>query len=201
MAGRIAKLISLIFHPVLLPTLGMFLLFKSGFYFSMLSWEAMKYILLVVFLSTCILPLLAVAGMAFSPNFDIAMENHRQRMFPLIMAAFFYFLGYMLMAKINAFQIFRIFMLSSVVVLLLLTSISYHWKISNHSAALGGLTATLIALSFRTGNNPVWPIVIVLAASGLVGTSRLILGKHSLAQVLAGYGLSFTVFYIAVYFF
>lgn len=68
-------------------------------------------------------------------------------------------------------------------------------------AAIGGLSGTLFGLSFRSGVNPVYPIVIVVLISGLVGTARLILNKHSIWQLLAGYGLGFAVLYLVIYFF
>ena len=51
-----ARLLSILFHPLLIPTLGFFLLFNSGLYFSILPWNLKLYLLLVVFTTTCALP-------------------------------------------------------------------------------------------------------------------------------------------------
>lgn len=67
-------------------------------------------------------------------------------------------------------------------------------------AALGGLTGTLLALSFRTGTNPVWAIAAVIIASGLAATARLVLGKNKLWHLEAGYALGFTTLYLVIYF-
>ncbi|MCD6355519.1 MAG: hypothetical protein J7L95_08215, partial [Prolixibacteraceae bacterium] len=64
MAKKLAKIVTLLFHPVLIPTLGLFLFFNSGFYFTLLSWEAKRYIILVILFTTGVLPLLSVAIMA-----------------------------------------------------------------------------------------------------------------------------------------
>ena len=37
------------------------------------------------------------------------------------------------------------------------------------------------------GFNPVWWLCLVLILAGVLGTSRMILRQHSLAQVLAGF--------------
>jgi hypothetical protein len=66
-------------------------------------------------------------------------------------------------------------------------------------AAIGGLTGALLALSFRTGTNPVWAIVVVIVASGLVATSRLILEKNKLWHLEAGYTLGFVTLYLVIY--
>lgn len=200
MSEKLAKLVSIVFHPVLIPTLGLVLLLNSGFYFSMLSWEAKRFVLLVVFFTTCILPLLSVAIMALNAKFDISMPTSRDRILPLLSSSIFYYLGFMLLSKVRAFHELRLFMIASVLVIIVMLVISFRWKISNHMAAIGGLAGTLFALSFRIGANPVYSILIVVLISGLIGTARLILGKHSLAQIIAGYGLGFLVLYGVVYF-
>ncbi len=200
MLDKIARFISVVLHPVLIPTLGFLLLLNSGFYFSLLTPEAKRFVLLVVFFSTCILPLLAVAVMALNKKFDASMPQSKDRILPLLSSAVFYYLGFMLLDKVRAVPEFRIFMLASVLVIIGLLIISFKWKISNHMAAIGGLAGALFGMSFRNGINPVYPLLIVILLSGLVGTARLSLGKHNLKQVIAGYVLGFAVLYLVIYF-
>ncbi len=200
MSERISKFISIIFHPVLIPTLGFLLLFNSGFYFSMLTWEAKRFVLLVVFFSTGILPILSVAILALNSKFDISMENSRDRIIPLMSSSIFYYLGYVLLGRMKAFPVFKIFLVASVLVIIALLLISFKWKISNHMAAVGGVTGTIFALSFRSGINPIFTILTVILISGLVGTARMVLKKHDLKQLTAGYILGFFVLYLVIYF-
>ena len=193
MQEKIARIISVIFHPVLVPTLGMLLLLHSGFYFSMLTWEAKRFVLLVVFFSTCILPLLAVSVLAINPRFDINMSKSTDRIIPLLAASVFYYLGFILLGRVNIFPVFKLFMLASVLVIVALLFVSFKWKISNHMAALGGLAGVFFAFSFRKGLNPVYSLLIIILVSGLVGTARLILKKHDIWQIIAGYFLGFVV--------
>lgn len=175
-------------------------MFHSGFYFDLLLWEVKRFILLVVFLTTCILPLLSVAVLSLNPRFNLAMPNSRDRLVPLLSASVFYYLGFVLLRKVQAVPEFKLFMLASVLVIVVLLVVSLKWKISNHMAAVGGLTGTLFALAFRNGVNPVYSVLIVVLLSGLIGTARLILGKHNLQQIIAGYGLGFFVLYLVFYF-
>jgi hypothetical protein len=200
MAEKTAKILSILFHPVLIPTMGFILLMNSGFYFSMLSWEAKRYILLVIIFSTAILPLLTVAVMALNSKFDLSMENTRDRIILLLFTSVYYYLGYMILDKIKVFPLFKLFLLASVLVIVVLMFVSIRWKISSHMAALGSITGTLFALSFRLGINPVWAILATVLISGAVGTARLILNKHNLWQVLSGYIAGFTIMYLAMYF-
>jgi hypothetical protein len=91
-------------------------------------------------------------------------------------------------------------MVASILVLLGLLLVSLKWKISNHMAALGGLTGVVLALSFRTGVYPEWALLTVILVSGLVGTALLIMGKNKLWHLEAGYALGFTLLYLVVFF-
>ncbi|MCK3683659.1 phosphatase PAP2 family protein [Maribellus sp. YY47] len=200
MHPKLAKIISILFHPVVVPTLGILLLLNSSFYFSMLSWEAKRFILLVVFFTTCILPMLMVSLLALNTKFDINMLKSTDRILPLLASAVFYYLGFVLLGKVSVFPVLKLYMLASVLVIVALLVVSFKWKISNHMAALGGLTGTFLALSFRYGLNPVYSLLIIILVSGLVGTARLALSRHNIWQVIAGYSLGFLVLYLVVYF-
>ncbi len=200
MNEKLAKVISIIFHPVVIPTLGMVLLLHSGFYFSMLTWEAKRFILLVVFFTTSILPMLSVSLLALNPRFDINMPKSTDRIIPTLAASVFYYFGFMLLGRVTIFPVLKLFMLASILVIISLLLISFKWKISVHMAAMGSLAGTFFALSFRKGMNPVYALLIIVVVSGLVGTARLALKKHDVWQIIAGYVLGFLVLYGVVYF-
>ncbi|SRR5690606_14199052 len=200
MAKKFAQIVSIILHPVFIPTLGFLLFFNSGFYFSFITWEAKRFVLMIVLLSTGILPLLAMALLSINPKFETSSESGTSRALPLLISSVSYYAGYLLLNRINAYPVFKIFLIASVLVIVVLLILSLKWKISSHMAAMGGLTGALLALSFRTGINPVWAIVLVIVASGLVGTSRLILGKNRLKYLEIGYLLGFATLYLVIYF-
>lgn len=200
MNEKLARVVSIIFHPVVIPTLGMILLLNSGFYFSMLSWEAKRFILLVVFFTTCILPLLTVSLMALNPRFDINMPKSTDRIIPQLAASVFYYFGFVLLGRISIFPVLKLFMLASILVIIALLLISFKWKISIHMATMGSLAGTFFALSFRKGMNPVYALLVIVLVSGLVGTARLAQNKHDIWQIVAGYFLGFLILYGVVYF-
>lgn len=72
------------------------------------------------------------------------------------------------------------------------------WKISAHAAGSAGLIALLVRLAYM-GFSP-HPILFWLIGwvilTGLLGSARIWLGRHTLGQVLAGYAVGF----IAVFF-
>lgn len=200
MSVKLAKFVSIIFHPVLLPTLGFLLLFVSGFYDSMLTTDAKRFILLVIFFSTATLPMLAIVIISLNSKFDVLMPNSRERIIPLLFTSVFYYIGFILLGRIHFIPMFKLYMIASVFLIVALLLISFKWNISIHMAATGALTATFFALSFRGGVNPVNAILIMVLVSGLVGTARLVLNKNSLLQVAAGYVLGFIILYPVIYF-
>jgi len=146
MPVKLAKFVSIIFHPVLVPALGFLLLFTSGFYDSMLTTDAKRFILLVIFFSTATLPMLAVAILALNSKFDILMPNNRDRIIPLLFTSVFYYIGFILLSKIHFIPMFKLYMIASVLLIVALLLISFKWNISIHMAAIGAVTATFFAL-------------------------------------------------------
>lgn len=200
MPEKIAKIVSLLFHPIIAPTLGFTLLFASGFYDSMLTTDAKRFILLVIFFSTATLPMLSVAIPALNSKFDFLMPDSRDRIIPLLFTSVFYYIGFMLLGRIHFLPVFKLFMIASVLLIVALLLISFKWNISIHMAAIGAVTATFFALSFRGGVNPMGAIIILVVASGILGTARLVLEKNNLLQVAAGYILGFFILYPVIYF-
>ena len=60
------------------------------------------------------------------------------------------------------------------------------WKISMHCAGAGGIIGALLAYSVLFVFNPVGWLCVLILFSGAVGTARMLLRQHSLAQVVAG---------------
>lgn len=188
-----ARTISIVFHPLLIPSLGFLLLFNSDFYFSMLPWSLKRFVLLVVFMSTCVLPLLSILLLSLNQRFDINMGKSTDRVLPLILSSLFSFSGYLILKRVPIFPIYNFFLVASILVQIALLIISLRWKISAHTAAIGGLIGGFVALSFRLNENPFLMLSCLIIIAGMVGTARLILEKHTSWQVYAGFTLGFLI--------
>jgi len=75
--------------------------------------------------------------------------------------------------------------------------VTIRWKISAHAAAIGGLLGGFLMLSIRLQENPVWILSALILISGIVGSARLILGKHTSTQVYAGFMLGLCMMMMA----
>jgi membrane-associated phospholipid phosphatase len=65
------------------------------------------------------------------------------------------------------------------------------WKISTHTAAIGGVAGALFIFSEVFRFNPTWWFCLVLILAGILGSSRMILRQHTLSQVVVGFLVGF----------
>ena len=188
-----ARLTSIVFHPLLIPTLGFLLLLNSGFYFTLIPWSLKRMVLMVIFLSTCLLPAISIGLLGLNQKIDLKMDKNSDRILPLILSSIFYYAGYMVLQRLPIFPIYKFFLVASILVQIALLFISLKWKISAHSAAIGGLLGGFLAMSFLFQENPLLIVILLVLISGLVGTSRLILEKHTNSQVYSGFLIGFLI--------
>ena len=201
MTKFIAKTISVLFHPLILPTLGVLILFNSGSYIDFLPFSAKKIILIIVFVSTFILPLTFVPFYLFQNIIStVQMDSHKERLVPFFISFCLYVFCYYLLNRIGSLAIINWMILSGAISVLLLFLVSIKWKISAHMIGLGGLTGTIIALSFLLKVNLQYYLIIAVLISGIVAYSRLTLSAHNPKQIYSGWLVGLISTFVALYF-
>ena len=196
-----SKIISYIFHPLLMPTIGLYFFFNSGTYLETINNEAKNFLYLIVGFSTCILPILSLPVFIYRRLIkNIEMDVRNERIIPAIFALLFYFLGYYLLKNIPMPNILLAYISSVVAIASLALLITIWWKISFHTLAIGGIIGALIALSLRLDADIQYYIMFSLILAGFVATARLRLNAHNYLQVVAGFVLGLSVVFSFVYF-
>ena len=76
--------------------------------------------------------------------------------------------------------------------------INFRWKISAHTVSMGGVIGAFFGLQSVLQIDMLLQISASILIAGLVGFARLKAGKHSPAQVYAGYLLGFAVLYLLI---
>ena len=109
-----------------------------------------------------------------------------------------YFVCYYVMHKINIPHFMSNILIAALVIQILCAMINIWWKISTHTAAIGGVVGALLAFSFIFMFNPISWLCLTLVLAGLVGTSRIILRQHTLAQVTAGFGVGVVIAFAVI---
>jgi hypothetical protein len=191
---KTARIISVLFHPLIMPTLGFLLLFNSGTYLAYLPFDYKKMILLIVILCTFIIPLSLIPFFLYQKLiFDIHLSRTRERYIPLVISFLLFIFCYFLLKKIPVPPDYRTFCLgcaASVFVVLLVMS---KWKISLHMLGIGGLAGLISYLIIQMKVNLEFYLIITIIAAGIIGTARLILNAHKPFEIYTGFLTGFLI--------
>lgn len=199
--ARIAKLISFLFHPFLMPTYGMALYFLvvEPQLMGQLPGKAKLVIGLVTFIFTFLLPVISVlflfkSGMISS----LQMETSRERLWPFFVTASCYWgMYYVLPTERPEFEIIRALVIGAGLSIIATLIFNLFWKVSAHMVGIGGITGAFFAISWYLQLPLLSVIFSLLLIAGLVGFARLALNAHTPGQVYAGFFTGFIVQVVA----
>lgn len=193
-----ARVLSMVFTPFYLPLVGLMALFVFS-YMNLLPWKYKLMVLGLVYIFTILLPSILIRLYRHYQGWNlIELGTRERRMIPYVISILCYFGCYYLMAIFHIPSFMARILLAALLIQIVCAVINVWWKISTHSAAIGGVTGAIVAFSFLFSFNPNWWLCVVLIIAGMVGSSRIILRQHSLAQVLTGFlvGLALGFFVI-----
>lgn len=196
-----SRFLSVIFSPMLTATYGVVLsMILSYLCFSPL--KARVIVSLVTFAATCALPIIGIfilnrAGVVKEPG----LNNREERTLPYLITTACYVGTAIYTRFVNAPTWLTMFILGGAISLVVLTIINRWWKISGHATGMGGITAVIFYLMF-SGNSVVDlqpEFITAILLSGMVCTARLILKRHTLGQVAAGFLNGFICIFAAAW--
>ncbi len=186
------KVITIIFHPLLMPLAGFYILFNSGTYLNLEPIDLQKFLYFFVFTGTFLLPVLTIPLFYFFGKISsVYLDNREERHLPILVTAVFYYFTFYLLKSLPIPHIFIIFLLSSFVSVMLTLIITLRWKISAHLIGIGGISALIFAISIFFKVNLEFYFIISILVAGLVASARLFLEKHNLLQVSIGFLVGF----------
>ncbi|MCH5228955.1 MAG: phosphatase PAP2 family protein [Muribaculaceae bacterium] len=132
---------------------------------------------------------------------DVGLNGRKERAIPYIITALCYGGSAWFVASRGAPVWVAMFFAGGAVASLINLAINFKWKISAHAAAIAGLVALLIRLQRDVAVEPqlfVW-LIITVGMSGLLGSARIWLNRHTVWQVLAGYMVGFCSVFFMMY--
>ena len=195
-----ARIVSMLFTPFYLPIVGLIALFL----FRDLSIFPMAYklqVLIMTYLFTILLPTVMIHLYRRYQGWNlIELGQRERRMVPYIISIVCYFSCIYLMERLHMPHFIGSIIIAALLVQIVCAIINVWWKISTHTAAIGGVGGALFAFAEYLGFNPVWWLCLVFFVAGLLGTSRMILRQHNLSQVVAGFWVGFICAAIAILF-
>ncbi len=197
---RWAQIISDAFSPLLLPTYAMIV----AMWLTPLLLLPEKSRLLSTLIIACITALIPCATILILIRLgrvsDRALSNPGQRIIPYTVAAVCYLGAAIWLHSARGPAWLWAFYTAGAVATAIAAAINFRWKISAHATAAGGLLAFVFWLSLtRLLTVPALPAIsITMLIVGFVGTSRLVMHRHTLAQVMCGYLLGIAVSFAAL---
>ena len=171
---QVARYISIILSPVTisLPAIFLVALYQrepSSMFFAAIA---------VLFLS--IGPMLYIlAGVSLGKFSDIDVSIRSQRLGPFLFGSTSSLIGFFILLFNNAPKNLETVLLTASTVGLILMIITFWWKISMHASGISG-TVTFLTILYGKYVLPAFLLVF------LVGWSRVVLKRHTVAQVTAG---------------
>ncbi len=220
MLRTLAHVISILFHPLLMPTYMMALLLLVNPYLfgvNSISEEAGKMLLLRIFISTFFIPGTAIVLLRLLGMIDsLEMRDKSERIGPYIITGVFYlWIFYNFLNNSLIPTAYTTFLLGAVIALFVSFFLNIFRKISAHAVGMGGLAGmviiTMLLFSYDTFTlqapwigayelNMNIVLMLVLVIAGLVGTSRLLLQAHEPVDLYGGYFVGFITQFIALRF-
>lgn len=116
------------------------------------------------------------------------LRDVRDRTIPFLTNFICYLTNYLVLQRINFLPDWVLMpYLGSVVLTFVAWIVSFWWKISAHASAnAAAATFFLLLYYYIPSMMPLWLVFVPVALVGLVSSTRLYLGRHTLAQVGAG---------------
>jgi len=185
---RLAKIVSAIFHPLLMPLYGLLIIFTAPALYGYLPVQMKKIVFFIILIEDVLLPVMLISYFRFRNIITTwTMESRKERILPLITTSFFYIFSVYPTLRFHIPFFIKLFIICSAFLAVAVTIVNFWYKISIHATGAGALTALVMILSLRMHAPLTGLMIIVILISGLVMSSRLWLGSHTAGEVWSGF--------------
>ena len=177
----------MVFTPFYLPVVGLVSLFFLS-YLSLMPTAYKLQVLTLVYFFTILLPTVLIHLYRKYQGWNLIELGHKERrMVPYVISILCYFFCVYIMDMLHIPHFMGTIVSAALAIQIVCALINVWWKISTHTSAIGGVAGALFVFGELFGFNPVWWLCLVMILAGVLGTSRMILRQHSLAQVVTGF--------------
>lgn len=188
LSDKIARTISFVFHPLLLPVYGIAIIFLAPTLYTYIPFEVKKIVILIVLVNNVMLPLSLIPFFIHSNIIGSWSMNERQdRVIPLSINTILYIITSYILFRFTVPHFLKTYILSVTSLSLAATLINLRWKISLHSIGVGLLLSLVLMLSIKMYTPLIWYLIPSSIAAGFVLSSRLQLNIHNPGQVWCGF--------------
>ena len=184
----VAKIISVIFHPLFMPLYGMLIIFTAPTLFWYIPFKVKMILFLVVMINNILIPVSLIPFFRYRNIISSwIIETRKDRIIPLISVSFFYSITSFIMFRLQIPVFLKAYIFSTTIIVVCATIINFWWNISLHSVSAGALSGIIIVLSVNMMVPLTWFLLPGILIGGLVLYSRLKLNSHNPFQVYIGF--------------
>lgn len=196
---RVARITSIVFTPFSIPFLSFLVLFIFS-YFRIMPLQYRLYVLGIVYCFTILTPTVTIFLYRKINGFTrLEVSERKKRYVPILLTTISYIFCLLMMYKLNLPWYMIGIIWASLFVLVICILVNLKWKLSEHMAGMGGIIGGLVAFSALFGYNPVLWLCLFILIAGILGSARIILGHHTLGEVLSGFAVGFVCAFVMLH--
>lgn len=196
---RVARITSMVFTPFSIPFLSFLVLFLFT-YLRIMPLQYKLIVLGIVYCFTILTPTITI--FLFRKINGLAsqeLSERKKRYVPILLTIISYVFCLLMMQRLNIPWYMTGIIFSSLVVSVICIIVNIKWKLSEHMAGMGGVIAGLVSFSALFGYNPVVWLCMFILIAGILGSARIVLGHHSLGEVLFGFIVGFLCAFVILH--
>ena len=185
---RIAKILSNILHPFLIPIYAEAVLLFSGTIYALYPSRLKLYLIWAVGLYAAVIPLLTMALLKRIQRLR-GREIQRRHKLTVMMfvCAICYLLYAITMMRSPSLILFRKIASSAFLCTIFSLIMARFMRHSTHLTAMGAAVALFVMLNIVGEPAVFWPLIYTLLVAGLLASVRLYLGRNRSLQLLTGF--------------
>lgn len=190
---RIATFVSTVMSPLMMPTYGIFLALWVSI-MSLAPVGSRLFVLSVVFFLTFVLPVIFVSVLVRLKKVKhFNLDDQHDRKLPYIFAIVCYAVTALYLNSVHAPIWLIAFVIGGVLAAAIAFIVNFWWKISGHMTGISGIIALLFFIHTYglEAFDLFWLIIATILLAGVVGTARLVLRQHTIAQEVVGFANGF----------
>lgn len=189
----IAKIVSVLFHPLFMVVYGLLIIFSPSTPFGYLPFTVKRLLFLIIVVNNVFLPLsLLPFLMQMRIISSWTLSERKERYIPLIITTLLYATTSYIIFRFPIPFFLKSFFYATFFLSLIVTAVNFRFRISLHSVGAGALISILMLLCFKMYMPPDWHLILGIIAGGLVLSSRLRLNIHNPFQVWYGFITGFS---------
>ncbi len=183
-----ANVLSVLLHPLWMPTITIVLCFGIDPYMSYGFDKGRLMVFYGVFFAmTAVFPLISALLMKRSGLVsELAMPLRRERLPVYLMTLIYHGMCYFMVLRALGNPVTLGIFTGALLGLFLVLVITFWWKISVHMMGIGGLIGAILAVVVLDDRDAPMPLCVLFVLAGVLGTARLIASDHTSAQIYAG---------------